>query len=199
MRYALLAFTAIVVACAGGCTFTRVESTPAPSVSSDGPARIGSRVYVYSFIDLRVAELGPDFMQAFERLLAQQLREAGVESRQLWYGKTPLKSVLERGASTGSTRVPLPEVVAANREREAEFGARYRLVVIPSEISRAGAAVTVRTRWDLYDPKTNRSVWTGRADTIQTFWGANVNEGAEERAQKLVTGMVAEMKRVGLL
>jgi hypothetical protein len=201
MRYALSAFALIVAALAGGCTTTNnVSSTLTPSASSGDAVRIGSRVYVYSFIDVRVAELGPAFMQAFERMLAQQLLESGVESQQLWYGQAPVRSLLEReGASSGSTKLPVSEVVTANREKETKYGSRYRLVVIPSEISPAGTSVLVRTRWDLYDPKTNRSIWTGRADTIQTFWGANVNEGAEERAQKLVTAMVAEMKRVGLL
>ncbi len=200
VRHALSAFALVAAALAGGCTTTlNVTSTPARSASTGEAVRIGPRLYVYSFIDLRVAELGPNFMQAFERDLAEQLRASGVESQQLWYGRTPVRSLLEReGGPTGSTRVPVREVVAGNSVAEAEYGSRYRLVVIPYEIARSGTSVIVRTRWDIYDPKTNRILWTGKADTLQMFWGSDVNEGAEDRARKLVTAMVSEMKQVGL-
>jgi len=196
LRTSLLAGAAMLAA---ACSMpTRFEAQTRVS-ASEAPVRVES-VYVYSFLDVREAQLGREFMKQFERILAEQLRARGVNSKQLWYGGVPDDSLQARplASAPSSQRLPIAKVVADNAGAESAFNPSHRLLVTPAELSRAGSWIKALVRFDVVERASGKSLWTLRADTMHLHF-ATLDDGAEQRARQLVNGLIAEMQKAGMI
>jgi hypothetical protein len=200
MNRMLPAVLAAVVLALAGCAHAPQFTGQTRTASMTG-AHI-DRMYVYSFVDYRDKELGPDFMKQLERQLGAALAHHGVKSEQLWFRRSPveatytLKSV-PAGGLNSSTQLPVAEVIAANLPKERALDPQYRLIMFPSNL-RTGGGITVDIRWTVRDAKTNNVVWATTSSAHHSVW-SDANENAAERAKMEVDGFIAELVKTGMV
>jgi hypothetical protein len=174
------------------CATARFESAAQPGAVV--PLISGSQVYVYSFLDIRNADLGAPMVAAVHQQLVARLAEHGVEALVLTYGAATGKPV---DLGTGTVRVPVERVVQGNSEVEAGFGADYRLIILPARMTLTGAGQNYRIDWTLVEVATGRAVWSTILRGGRTVWW-NTSEDAEGRAAMFVNGAMAEMASAGM-
>jgi hypothetical protein len=162
-------------------------------------------VYIYSFLDVREKQLGVNFLQAVQHDLQDELTQHGVRSKQLWFNSSPqraefsLNESAPRGLRRESTvRIPVLEVIGGNASDERAFGASYRLVMSPSDITNSGVGFDSQVTWILTDVKSGQVVWraTSRMSTVNLI---KVDEDPSGRAQLFVHGLMQEMAKENLL
>jgi hypothetical protein len=180
---------------------------PAPSLS-------GSRVYVYSFLDLNRDVIGYKLLRDLDPRLISGFSAASLEAKLAMpsYGaleqiKTEARPVSSSSFSTAySTPIPVDAILSAHAEKEKAFGANYRLLILPSETTTYGTTDGITrvgleggayvVRWYLVDTASNRIVW-------QTEYSENnsghKNDRFEERAQNWVDGALEQMRLHRLL
>jgi hypothetical protein len=151
-----------------------------------------SRLYVYSFLDLRVDELGSALMSEISRQLAAGLESCGVASEQHWFRDDPIAGQFAR--LRGSEVVPVRRVITQNRATERAYGSDYRLIVFPVQTTVEPGWIQYDFRWTLEDTRTNRIVWS------TTSRGRHARgEDSEELAKDIVDGLITQMDVSGLL
>lgn len=182
MRNLFVALAAAVVlsACA-----TANFSTPKGS----GPVITGSQVYVYSFLDLRNDDLGARMVAQLNEQLRSRLSEHGVETQLVTFRETPQGRYT---SVTGSVSVPVREIVEENGQNEEDFGADYRLLIMPTQMTIYDAAQNYQIIWDLVDANTGEVVWSSTMRGNRTVW-YSANEDAEGRAATIVDGVISQM------
>lgn len=169
-------------------------------------------IYVYSFMDLREKEIGPKLMLHFRQQLTTQLKEIGIESRQLWFNDSPIRadfSIVKTPAGTtqegGSlvTRnvikaVPIAQMVEANRSSESEFAPTHRMLIFPEDVFSGNARTGYQLRWDIVDARTGKLEWTTRSSTSNFNWWTS-DEAPAQRARVLAEGIITQMRGNGVL
>jgi len=192
----LITMLLLSVACAGaqGCAFA--PSFSGTTVSSGIEPASLSRLYVYSFLDLRGDELGSSMMNEISRQLAAELQTRGITTEQHWFKNDPIAAEFAR--VRGTERIPVREVIAGNQEAERRFGSDYRLIIFPSNTVESGAWYYYDFRWAIEDTRTQRAVWSTTSRGKHMNWVSS-NENAGARARLIVNGLISEMTRSGLL
>lgn len=165
------------------------------SAKGEGPALTGSHVYIYSFIDVRNNDLGPRMIAQVNEQLRARLAEYGVETRLVTFRET---SYGRYTSVTGSVAVPVPQIVEQNARAEQEFGADYRLVIMPTQITIYDAAQNYQITWDLFDVNTGEIVWSSSMRGNRTVW-YSADEDAEGRAATIVDGLINQMVASNML
>lgn len=199
-RAALLAATLLLTACA---TTPKFEAGRLAS----HPEQL-DHLYIYSFLDVMDDKFGRKFLDEVRRQLDVALDAEQVRHQQLWFkdpGSLPRTALVTqrtqvnpfRGAHE-STSVPVAETLAANRVREQEYGAAYRLIVFPSSTAETGTGMKHTIRWVLSDALLDRPVWDTTSEIEMVLWWGP-NENAEKRAQVFVDGLIAEWRKIGFL
>lgn len=164
--------------------------------TANGLSIRGSKVYAYSFLDLRDAELGADMLSQIDAQLTQSLASANVAMKVLRFKDSePGRSF---ATTSGGMSVPVRQTIDSNLSEEKAQGTDYRLVVFPSKITLSGAWKFYDIRWDLIDVRTGRAVWSSASQGKHlTMW--KNDEDPEARAKVIVDGVVAEFKKSGLI
>ena len=189
----------ILVLGLSGCATTSFRKPPPPYSG----ANAFQKVYVYSFVDIREKEIGPNFMLELERQFGDALTENGVANEQLWFMKSPSAAEYSlqqtsTGFRQGTTRVPVIEVIAANQKAESAFGPSHRMIIFPASVTTMDGGPSYDFRWDIIDVKSGHMDWTATSSTSVTNW-AKVDEDPVGRARLMVKGIVDEMKKAGVL
>ena len=96
------------------------------------------------------------------------------------------------------TTLPLKQVVAENAADERATGARYRLVVLPSNFEVMGAGQFWNIRWSLIDIRANRVVWSTTIEGNRIIWW-RTTEGAEPRAKGIVDKFMEALRAGGMV
>lgn len=162
-------------------------------------------LYIYSFLDVKDQEYGPEFLKLARAELDTALTAAKVRHVQAWSRDPELtgaalvttRKYIPLQGNQQSTYVPVNEVVAANRFQEREFGTQYRLLVFPSQTDFTGMGFQYRIEWELIDLRTQRRAWT--ATSFLETVAVTSNENAQARAQGFVSGLIAEWRRLQIL
>jgi hypothetical protein len=177
-------------------------------VTSPTPPITLSRVYVYSFLDLVTDDLGPRRIDAINRQLIAALESRGVATELHLFRDDPIGSGFARvqGAApvqelgglrtVSSERIPVSQVIAGNAANERRFGADYRLIVFPAEVSHSEWGRGYTFTWMLYETQTHRRVWDTWSRTSQVSI-MRLNEYG--LAERLVNGLIQQMSTAGLL
>jgi hypothetical protein len=160
-------------------------------------------IYIYSFLDMREHELGKNFMREVQHDLDEQLSQHGVHTKQVWFNDTRQRFyVFETAQWAGTQRrdtklIPVREVIAEKADDERAFGARYRLVMAPTNLDGTGVGYDTEVQYLLTDVKTGQVVWkaTSKMDTVNWI---KVDEQPVERAKMFVGGLIQEMMSAGL-
>ncbi|HZY17520.1 MAG TPA: hypothetical protein VFE82_03515 [Ramlibacter sp.] len=160
-------------------------------VASSGVSLKNARLQVYSFLDIRDVEFGPQMLNEVDRQLAAALSAESVQVRTLRFKESEPGKYFS--STNAGVRVPVGETISSNRVEEREFPADLRLIVFPSKMTLSGAWKFYDVRWELQDVNTGRIVWT------TTSHGKHLNawkndENPEERAKTIVDGIMNEFR-----
>ena len=178
--------------------YAPVVHAPPPFVIP--PHLAGSSVYIYSFLDAREMEFTRLVLDQINGDLKERLSAASVKTDELEFLKSPTGGGFSAGMSVGqsSTTLPLRQVIVDTAAEEAQFGAQYRLIVVPAYFGIAGAWRFYTIRWSLVDSHTGRVVWdysyTGKH---MVMW--KNSENAKARSQKILDALFAELHAKSVL
>ncbi len=155
-----------------------------------------TKLYIYSFLDVREEILGTKMLDELDRQLLTALKDAGVTVDLLRYKDS------EAGAYFASTisAVPNPvrETVTRNWNNERKTGAQYRLTVEPFSVVRSGSWRHYEIRWSVMNATTGELIWSSQSS------GKHINavhhdEDPELRAKTIVDGVIQEMRASKLI
>jgi len=157
-----------------------------------------TRLYVYSFLEVRKVPLGASLLQHAEPILQQELEAVGIPVQQLWYRDVPVRSIATALRPAGF--VPVARTIEDNRAAETAFGPSHRLVVVPTATTFVGTAAgtSVEIRWDLVDAKTGKRIWASQSEVVNTKLFSR-EDNADERARMLVRGFVEQLRNAGII
>lgn len=159
-----------------------------------------SRLYIYSFLDIADAALGPSLRRELSQQLAAGLESRGVSSEQHSFANTPVAGEFARVRNQEEhvESIPVGRVILQNAANERRFGAEYRLIAFPTQTRVVGSGRTYDIRWEIQDVRGARTVWTTTSRSRHTNW-ISTDENAAERARVIVDGLLSEMTSSGLL
>lgn len=153
-------------------------------------------VYIYSFLDIREAELGPNLLAEFDKQFIEELQKAEITAVILRFKESEAGRYYAL-TNTG-LQVPVNETISKNEHHEKASGAAYRLIVFPSKMTVSGGWKYYDIRWDLIDVKTGKVVWSAVSRGKHTnAW--RPDENPVERAKTIVDGAIFEMRKSNLL
>ena len=188
-RALLVGLVSLLSACA-----TNQFSSTAPVV--DGVALKNSRLFVYSFLDLRDAEFGPGMLAEFDAQLIRELAKAMVTAKVLRFKNSEVGQYY--ATTNGGMSIPIGQTIGGNVREEQSLGADYRLIIFPSKMTLSGAWKFYDVRWDLIDIKTGKRIWTTTSQGKHLNMWRN-DEDPQARAKTIVDGIVAEFQKSKLL
>lgn len=188
-RLAVVGLLVLISACATN-QFSQTKSLV------DGLSLKGSKLYVYSFLDIRDQQFGPNLLTQFDTQFVRELANSNVTAKVLRFkeSETGRYSTISNSQMT----VPILETIKSNMENERSLGANFRLILFPSAMTLSGAWTLYDIRWDLVDTRTGKLVWTTMSH------GKHINawkhdEEPEARAKTIVDGIITEFKNGQLL
>lgn len=176
-------------------------SRPASAVAvAEAPSLRGSTLYIYTFIDVRQREFGPKVIDAFDTQLVSRFGAVAVEAKVLRFGNSAFagQKTYRGGAMSGYNVVPVERVIAANWKEERVSGARYRLIVVPSNYRISGAWQSYELHWVLFDVETGRQVWEYDYSGRHLMMLKRDENGAK-RAKKFIDNAFVDLKKIGLI
>ncbi|HIV71030.1 MAG TPA: hypothetical protein H9903_08880 [Candidatus Aquabacterium excrementipullorum] len=186
-----LLITAAAASLAGCATNSFRTMKPAAA----GLSLKNTKVYAYSFLDLRDHEFGASMLGEIDRQLVEVLGQSGVTLKVLRFRESDIGRSFTM--TSGGMYVPVRQTVESNAGPEKAFGTTYRLTIFPQKITLTGAWKHYEIRWDLFDVRTGQMVWSSLSEGKHlTLW--KNDEQPQERAKTIVDSAVAEMKQSGL-
>ena len=155
-----------------------------------------SKLFIYSFLDVRTGELGPSLLDEFDRQLTQQLSKSGVTVAILRFKDSePGK---QYSFTSSGMQIPVRDTIVQNASNERAMGSDFRLIIFPSQMTVSGAWRFYNVRWDLVETRTGKLVWsTSSRGKHMNAW--KNDEDPETRAKTIVDGIVEEMRKSNLL
>jgi hypothetical protein len=165
-----------------------------PDKLMDVPGISGAQVYIYSFLDLREADLGERMVAEVNERLRADLAERGIQTELVTYRQTQTDREPSRGLTV---MIPVDRIVASQLSQEQALGADFRLMIIPSDMRIYGSNQSYEINWDLVDISTGEVVWTTRLQGGRTIWWST-GEDPEGRARAFVYGVIRQMELSGL-
>jgi len=177
---------------------------PPPAGSAAAlPAKLqGSFVYVYSFLDVREDEYTPKVLGQFDADLTARLAALHISSKILRFNESSRgkEESYEKKSGYGDTSrsVPVGETVARNFDDEHASGARFRLLIFPSNFTTSGVWRFYDIRFQLMDTFLNKQLWE------YVYSGKHMvmlkdSENAQARSKKILDHAFEELKAKGFL
>lgn len=167
-----------------------------PSLAGPTPSLRGQSVMIYNFLDVREGEYTKKVIGEIERQLAAALNANGVTTQLVRFNETAVGMTFAN--SLGGATIPVAEVFRESQPKEAAAGIRYRLVAFPADYLVAGAWRHYVVRWLVVDAATNRAVFRSEYRGRHMVMFKN-NEGAENRAKKIVDHVTTALKANAML
>ena len=150
-----------------------------------------SKLYIYSFMDLRDGELGKKMLEAMNRQLVDNFKVAGVTATVLNFKDSSVGQYFS--LANKNVQVPVRDVIVQNSANEMATGADYRMVIFPSNMRLTGAVKAYDIKWDIFDARSGRIVWsTTSHGKHSTVW--KTDEDPDERAQIIIESFLNEMR-----
>lgn len=169
----------------------------APSKTyAEGLSLKDSRLYIYSFLDIRDVEFGPTMLAEFDKQFTQELQTAGTSAKVLRFKSSGPGRYFS--FTNSGVQIPVRDVITQNANDEKAMGAQYRLIIFPSKMTLSGAWKFYDVRWEIVDIRTDKVVWatTSRGKHLNA-WRNDEDPGP--RAKTIVNGIVEEMRKSKLL
>jgi hypothetical protein len=181
------AFLIVCTLALAACATNQFSKTQAPVA---GITLKNPKIFIYSFLDIRDAEFGPNMLKEFDTQLVNTLKQADATAKVLRFKDSEPGKYF--AITSGGVQVPIRETIERNLENERSMGAEYRLIIFPSKITLSGAWRIYDVKWDLFSVKTGTIVWS------TTSQGKHMNawkndEEPTARAKTIVDGIIGEM------
>ncbi len=178
---------------ASGCASNQFSGTRTVAA---GSTLANARLQVYSFLDLRDVEFGPNMLGEVDRQLADALAQSSVAVQILRFKNSEPGKYFS--STNSGVRVPVRETIESNSAAERSFAATHRLIIFPSKMTLSGAWKFYDVRWELLEAGTGKLLWT------TTSQGKHLNawkndEDPQARAKTIVDGVIAELRSSKLL
>jgi hypothetical protein len=193
MNFARRTFALVGLAALAGCaTRTHVDE----KVLTSDTRLSGSRIYIYSFLDIRTQELGPKLVAAIHDQLEKRLVLFGASTKLIEFRRTEIGRSF--AVTNQAAPVPVKDTLERNRSAELEFDAKYRLMVFPRNVSVTGTGNFFSIDWMIDDISSGKEVWymSSRGGNMKFLMG---DEFPEDRAKEILDGLFQELSRRGLL
>ena len=188
-RLFLLALPGLLGACASN---QFMAASPVPN----GMTLAKSRIYVYSFMDVRDSEFGPTMLAEIDSQLVAELAKASVTARVLRFKDSEAGKYYS--TTNSGMSVPTGQTIVGNLANEKSLAANYRLVIFPSDMRIVGAWKYYQVRWELFDVTTNKQVWLATSQGKHLTFVKN-DEDPQARAKTIVDGFIGELRKYRLL
>ena len=176
---------------------------PPPGSAAALPAKLqGSFVYVYSFLDVREDEYTPKVLGQFDADLTARLGALHISSKILHFNESSRGKEESYAKTTGygdsSRSVPVGETVARNFDDEHASGARFRLLIFPSNFTTSGVWRFYDIQFQLVDTVLHKQLWE------YVYSGKHMvmlkdSENAQARSKKILEHAFEELKAKGFL
>jgi hypothetical protein len=161
-----------------------------------GTSLKGSKLQIYSFLDVRSTEFGPHLIDQFDRQLGEALSQEGVPARVLRFADSETGKYFT--LSNSGLSVPVKQTIQGNLVEEQSFGANYRLVVFPANMRLQGAWRFYDIQWEITDVVSGQSVWnTVSHGKLINAW--KNDEDPAERAKTFVDGFISALRSSNLV
>jgi hypothetical protein len=188
-RLAILFLAATLAACAAN-QFSETRTV------GDSVVLRHARIYIYSFLDAREVEFGPNLLGELDTQLVSELEKNDIKGKILRFRDSNIGQYYSM--TNAGMQIPVGQVVARNLNAEREFDAKYRLIIFPSKMTISGAWKFYDVQWDLFDTQTRKKVWS------TTSHGKHINmwkndEDPHVRAKTIVDGILMELRKSNLL
>jgi len=188
-RIALFFLLPILAACA-------TNQFSGTKAATSGVSLKNTQIYIYSFLDARETEFGPNLLSEFDEQLIGELEKLKVKGKILRFKDSDIGRYYSM--TNAGMQIPVGQVIASNLSNERGFDARYRLVIFPSKMTLSGAWRFYDIQWDLTESQTGKKVWS------TTSHGKHINmwkndEDPRVRAKTIVDGIIVELRNSGLL
>lgn len=181
---------------------TTIASYQGTQTTRDVGSIQGQRVYVYSFLAVGRNAIGPGVVDRIDGVLTDRLSQSSIT---VGFGNSsqtnPTDGQRAASRSSGRLRLPIIEIVDNNRNNEQEFGAKYRLLIVPRFLSmsdRSGDGGQYTVSWVLIEIASEEIIWQTQLNGAYNPLIYD-NERADERAAMLVDGAIEQMRASGLL
>lgn len=189
LPFALLLIATLLSACASN---SFKYANPAPA----GVSLKNSKVYAYSFLDIRDSDLGADMVKEIGTQLVLAMKKEGVTLEFLPFKESVVGHAFS--SSGGSMTIPLRQTIANNRQKETAFAPQYRLVIFPSQMRVSGAWKFYDIRWDLSRASDGELLWQNTSQgKHMTLW--TNDESPESRAKEYVETIIEGFRSSGLI
>jgi hypothetical protein len=175
------------------CATNQFSATRA---ATDGTSLRDTQIYIYSFLDAREIEFGPNLLTEFDAQFIGELEKSGVKGKILRFKDSDIGRYYSM-TNTGM-QLPVGQVIESNLSNERAFDAKYRLIIFPNRMRLSGAWKFYDVQWDLFDTQTGKRVWS------TTSYGKHINmwkndEDPRARAKTIVDGVLTELRNSRLL
>lgn len=180
---------------ATGCVLDRHKFEQSTKYQ-DSETLSGNKIYVYSLLDFREKTYGPKTLTEFEKQLAARFADVGVTAKVVNFRDTQVGSHFS--VSNTDAYVPVNQIVGQSRNDEIADGAKYRLLILPSEVD--SLANNFQITWIIRSTDNNRLVWQGvsrvHTDYIWSTDGLYIFNGSDiaEHAKYLLDPFFKEIK-----
>lgn len=169
-----------------GCAPTSPATWVAVTKLPSEPVSL-SRLYIYSFLDLRTDYMGPRMVSEISRQLIMGLESRGIVTEQHSFANDPLAANFSR--VQGSEEIPVGQVIIANAGREQRFAPDHRLIVFPVYTKVLPGRRTYFIRWTITNTRTGREVWSATSRS---------RNDQHTAAQAIVGSLISQMSAAGL-
>lgn len=143
------------------CCFFLASCAANKFVSSTGNPGVniaGSKLGVYSLLDVRENFLGEQFVGEMHRQLKARFAEMGVGASVFIFRES---SVGQGFAWSGEGEVPVGAFVGEHHRDEVSGNIKYRLLLFPNNMVLNGLGRHFELTWILQDVTSGKSVWQG--------------------------------------
>lgn len=173
---------------------------PAPPLPAARGVLTGASIYAYSFLDVREDVYTPKVLDQIKTDLAERFGLIGAKLTSLAFKDTEVARRYSSAVRPGlnSTYVPVELVMLRNRGQEREAGAKYRLLIFPSNYTVSGSWRFYEIRWELIEVRSGRRVWG------YTYSGKHLvlwrsSENSKARSKKIVDALFAQLVKDRLI
>jgi hypothetical protein len=146
-----------------------------------------SRLYIYSFLDLRTDYMGRRMVNDISRQLVTRLANHGIATELHSFANDPLAANFAR--VQGSEEIPVGQVIIGNAAREKRFAPDHRLIVFPVYTKVLPNRRAYFIRWTITNARTGQEVWSATSRS---------RNGENAAAQVVVDSLISQMTAAGL-
>lgn len=148
-----------------------------------------STIHAYSMLDIRESEFGEKMLSSLNANISEKFKSRGIESTVNVFKESKTAQLF---SISNSGVLPVEEFVKEKTNEENISNVKYRLIILPSQMTVSGSWRFFKITWILQDAKTSKMVWKGisQGEHLVQF---SVNESPDSRAEIISKSLFAQL------